>query len=205
MTFELSHFSASFLNESIDILNSIKENSNDIDHLAKILSDVRTNSGRLFICAVGGSGGTGSHAVGDFRKIANIETYTPVDNISELTARTNDEGFQTIFSEYLKTSKLNKNDAVLVLSVGGGSAEKNVSVCIVKALEHAQEVGCKILGIVGKDGGYTKQVADCCVVIPPLYPNHITPHTEGLASVILHLLVSHPYLKINQTKWESVK
>ena len=154
---------------------------------------------------MGGSAGTASHAVNDFRKICGIETYTPTDNVSELTARTNDEGFSTCFSEWLKISRLSEKDCLLILSVGGGNIEKNISMNLVKSIDYANEVGAKILGIVGRDGGYTKQKANACVLIPVLNSDRITPHTEGLASVVLHLIVSHPLLKTTQTKWESTK
>ncbi len=196
-------FTNEYLIESITILSSLSRD--DVENLVYILSQIKKDNGRLFILGVGGSAGTASHAVNDFRKICGIETYTPTDNVSELTARTNDEGFNTCFSEWLKVSKLSEKDCLLVLSVGGGNIEKNISMNLVKSIDYANEVGAKILGIVGRDGGYTKQKANACVLIPVLNINHITPHTEGLASVILHLIVSHPLLKITETKWESTK
>jgi D-sedoheptulose 7-phosphate isomerase len=194
-------FSKSFLSETVEVINSLKPQ--DIDAVAASLRKVRDNNGRLFILGVGGSAGHAGHAVNDFRKICDFEAYAPTDNVSELTARVNDEGWDTSFSEWLKGSRLSGKDGLLVFSVGGGNREKNVSMNIVKALELAKTVGATITGIVGKDGGYTKQAANACVVIPPLFGERITPHTEGLAAVVWHLLVSHPDLKVNQTKWES--
>ncbi|MFN7135272.1 MAG: SIS domain-containing protein, partial [Myxococcales bacterium] len=169
------------------------------------LAQARDRGGRLFILGVGGSAGHASHAVNDFRKICGFESYTPTDNVSELTARINDEGWDGCFAGWLEGSRINGKDAVLVFSVGGGNKEKNVSVNLVRALETAKAAGATITGIVGKDGGFTKQVADACVVIPPLFSDRITPHTEGLAAVVWHLLVSHPALKVKATKWESTK
>lgn len=196
-------FSKSFLNETIQILQEI--NPVEIDNLATSLGKVRDNGGRLFILGVGGSAGHAGHAVNDFRKICGFESYAPTDNVSELTARINDEGWESCFSEWLKGSRISKKDAVLVFSVGGGNQEKNVSMNLVRALEAAKEVGATITGIVGKDGGFTKKSSQACVVIPPKYSERITPHTEGLAAVVWHLLVSHPALKMKQTKWESTK
>ncbi len=196
-------FSATFLEETIAILKTLDTDA--IEATAKGLAEVRTNGGRLFILGVGGSAGHASHAVNDFRKICDIESYTPTDNVSELTARTNDEGWETTFSEWLKTSRVSKKDALLVFSVGGGNAEKNVSMNLVRAIDVAKGVGAKVYGIVGKDGGHTKLCGDATVVIPPTYADRITPHTEGLCAVVWHLLVSHPALKVTATKWESVK
>ena len=176
-----------------------------IERVATLLVELRARGGRLFFLGVGGSAANCSHAVNDFRKIAGIEAYTPVDNVSELTARTNDEGWETVFVAWLKGSRLQATDLVFVLSVGGGSLEKNVSPNLVLALQFAREVGTPIVGIVGRDGGYTAQVADACVVIPTVSPDRITPHTEGLCAVVWHLLVSHPALKRAATKWESTK
>lgn len=176
-----------------------------IDAVAAGLGAARDGGGRLFILGVGGSAGHASHAVNDFRKICGFEAYTPTDNVSELTARVNDEGWDTSFSEWLKVSRLNAKDSILVFSVGGGNREKNVSMNLVLALELAKSVGAKIYGVVGKDGGSTKALADACVLIPTVHPERITPHTEGLAAVVWHLLVSHPALKIKATKWESTK
>jgi len=176
-----------------------------IDATAMGLARVREGGGRLFILGVGGSAGHASHAVNDFRKICGFEAYTPTDNVSELTARVNDEGWETSFSEWLKVSRLAARDAVLVFSVGGGNREKNVSPNLVRALEIAAQVGAPVFGIVGKDGGATKVAAEACVVIPTVSPDRITPHTEGLCAVVWHLLVSHPVLKRSATKWESTE
>ena len=174
-----------------------------IEKVAALLVDLRARGGRLFFLGVGGSAANCSHAVNDFRKIAGIEAYTPVDNVSELTARTNDEGWQHVFVEWLKGSRLQAKDMVFVLSVGGGSLEKNVSPNLVLALQFATQMGTPIVGVVGRDGGYTAQVADACVVIPTVNPDTVTPHAEAFQAVVWHLLVSHPALKAAQTKWES--
>ncbi len=194
-------FTEKFLNESMEVIKSLPVG--EIEAMANGLAKLRDIGGRLFILGVGGSAGHASHAVNDFRKICGIEAYTPTDNVSELTARVNDEGWDTSFVEWLKVSRLNELDAVLVFSVGGGNREKNISVNLVRALEFAKERKAAVYGIVGKDGGFTKQTATACVVIPPLFNDHITPHTEGLCAVVWHLLVSHPALKIKATKWES--
>lgn len=170
-----------------------------------IIKNARENKGRLFIIGVGGSAGNASHAVNDFRKIAGIEAYTPTDNVSELTARVNDDGWDSVFKNWLRTSNLNSNDVVLVFSVGGGSVEKNISVNLVTAQKFAREVGAKIIGVVSRDGGYTKEVADCCILIPILSAETVTPHAEEFQAVIWHLLVSHPEIQKNEMKWESVK
>lgn len=170
-----------------------------------LLADVRARGGRLFILGVGGSAANASHAVNDFRKIAGLECYAPTDNVSELTARTNDEGWSTVFAEWLKGSRLNEKDALLILSVGGGNVEKNVSPNLVAALELAKERGASVLGIVGRDGGYTAQVADVTILIPTVNPDNTTPHSEAFQAVVWHLFVSHPKLKVAQTKWESTK
>ncbi|HUJ15647.1 MAG TPA: SIS domain-containing protein [Thermoanaerobaculia bacterium] len=196
-------FSRDFLDESIDIIGRIDDGA--VDRMAAALAKVRDGGGRLFIIGVGGSAGHASHAVNDFRKICRFEAYTPTDNVSELTARVNDDGWDTAFAEWLKTSRVGERDAVLVFSVGGGSVEKNVSVNLVRAIDEARGRGAKIFGIVGKDGGYTKRVAAECIVIPTASADRITPHTEGLCAVLWHLLVSHPALKAAQTKWESVR
>ncbi len=174
-----------------------------VEKMVDLLAAVRAGGGRLFLLGVGGSAGSASHAVNDFRKLVGMEAYTPTDNVSELTARTNDEGWATVLVEWLKGSRLGSADAVLVLSVGGGSLEKNISPNIVTALQHAKKIGAKILGIVGRDGGYTAKVADACVLVPTVNAESITPHTESFHAVIWHLLVSHPRLKANPTKWES--
>jgi D-sedoheptulose 7-phosphate isomerase len=169
-----------------------------------LLVEVRAR-GRLFILGVGGSAANASHAVNDFRKIAGLECYAPTDNVSELTARTNDEGWSTVFAEWLKGSRLNGRDALLILSVGGGSVEKNISPNLVAALQLAKERGTSVLGIVGRDGGYTAQVADVTILIPTVNPDNTTPHAEAFQAVVWHLFVSHPKLKVAQTKWESTK
>ena len=196
-------FSRSFLDETIDIVRRIDAEA--IDRLAQRLAAVRDAGGRLFILGVGGSAGHASHAVNDFRKICRFEAYTPTDNVSELTARVNDEGWESCFSEWLKISRISETDALLVFSVGGGNVEKNVSVNLVRAIDEARNRGARVFGIVGKDGGYTKQVGDECIVIPTASPDRVTPHTEGLCAVVWHLVVSHPALKVTQTKWESVR
>ncbi len=197
-----STFAADFLRQSATILERV--DVEEVERLVAGLAALRQRGGRLFILGVGGSAGHAGHAVNDFRKICDIEAYAPTDNVSELTARTNDEGWETTFSAWLEGSRLRADDGVLVLSVGGGSLERNVSPNIVRALELCQERRADIFGIVGRDGGYTAKVASSCVVIPPLYDDHITPHTEGLAAVIWHLMVSHPSLAVQATKWESV-
>lgn len=174
-----------------------------VEKMADILASVKREAGRLFFLGVGGSAGNCSHAVNDFRKIVGIESYAPTDNVSELTARTNDEGWATIFVEWLKTSRLSPRDGIVVFSVGGGNLEKNISPNLVTALQYAKTVGARITGIVGRDGGYTAKVADACVIIPTVNPETITPHSEAFQAVVWHLLVSHPKLKANQTKWES--
>lgn len=176
-----------------------------IEKMAAMLAALRARGGRLFFLGVGGSAANCSHAVNDFRKIAGIEAYTPVDNVSELTARTNDEGWESVFVEWLKGSRLRQEDMVFVFSVGGGSLEKNVSPNLVRALQYARTTGSQILGIVGRDGGYTAQVADACVIVPTANPDNVTPHAEAFQPVIWHLLVSHPAVKVAQTKWESTR
>ncbi len=192
-----------FLEESVRAIRGIDAAA--VDAVAVGLARVRDGGGRLFILGVGGSAGHASHAVNDFRKICGFEAYTPTDNVSELTARVNDEGWDTSFAEWLKVSRLGPRDGVLVFSVGGGNRGKNVSMNLVLALELARQVGAAIFGVVGKDGGATKQTATACVLIPVVSPDRITPHTEGLCAVVWHLLVSHPALKRAATKWESTK
>lgn len=194
-------FSKSHLSEAIQILEQI--NHEDIERLAEKILEVKEAGGRLFFLGVGGSAGNCSHAVNDFRKIVGIESYAPTDNVSELTARTNDEGWPTIFVEWLKVSRLRSEDMLFVFSVGGGNIEKNISPNLVEALRYGKTVGCKIAGVVGRDGGYTATVADACVIIPTVNKDAITPHSEAFQAVIWHLLVSHPKLKSSQTKWES--
>jgi D-sedoheptulose 7-phosphate isomerase len=197
------NFTETFLAEAAEILKKLDIAA--IEKMVEILFQTREQGGRLFILGVGGSAANASHAVNDFRKIVGLETYAPTDNVSELTARTNDEGWASVFKGWLEGSHINAKDAVLVFSVGGGNLENNVSPNLVLALQLASEVGAKIVGIVGRDGGYTAQVADACVIIPTVHPDHVTPHTEAFHSVVHHLLVTHPRLKAAQTKWESVK
>lgn len=189
------------LREAALILSRLDAES--IERMAAALAAVRSAGGRLFLIGVGGSAANCSHAVNDFRKIAGIEAYSPVDNVSELTARTNDEGWESVFAGWLAGSRLRAGDAVLVLSVGGGSAEHGVSVNLVRALDYAKQVGATVLGITGRDGGYTAKVADACVIVPTVNAATITPHTEAFQAVIWHLLVSHPAVKVAETKWES--
>lgn len=196
-------YTAQYLEETGQIVARLDQAA--IEKMAQILSDTSAREGRLFLLGVGGSAANASHAVNDFRKIASIEAYAPTDNVSELTARTNDEGWATVFVEWLKTSRLQAADLVCVFSVGGGNLEKNVSPNLVAALEYARQVGSKIIGIVGRDGGYTAQVADACVIIPTVNPENVTPHSEAFQAVVWHLLVSHPALKKQETKWESVR
>jgi D-sedoheptulose 7-phosphate isomerase len=198
----MTPFSKTFLDESIALIQKLDVPS--IEALVDGLARVREGGGRLFVLGVGGSAGHASHAVNDFRKICGFEAYTPTDNVAELTARVNDEGWDTCFSEWLKGSRLRRGDALLVFSVGGGNREKNVSVNLVRSLELAKEVGANVYGVVGRDGGYTKQVADACVVIPTVAAERVTPHTEGFCAVVWHLVVSHPKLAAKATKWESV-
>jgi len=196
-------FSDEFFSEVCQIAKSIPADT--VEAMAARLAATRAAGGRLFILGVGGSAGNAAHAVNDFRKITEIETYAPTDNVSELTARTNDEGWETVFREWLRGSRLKPADAVLVFSVGGGSLEKNVSPNLVLALQYAKEIGSTVLGIVGRDGGHTARVADVAVVIPTVNPEHVTPHSEAFQAVVWHLLVSHPLLKAVRTKWESTK
>ena len=191
------------LQEATEIIGRLDVSS--IERTAELLADLRSRGGRLFLLGVGGSAANCSHAVNDFRKICGIEAYAPTDNVSELTARTNDEGWASVFIEWLKVSRLVERDAVLVFSVGGGNVEKNVSPNLVAALQYAKEIGATILGVVGRDGGYTAAVADACVIVPTVNPQNVTPHTEAFQAVVWHLLVSHPRLKAAQTKWESTR
>jgi D-sedoheptulose 7-phosphate isomerase len=199
----LMTYSEKHLAETIEIAQQI--DSTGLEKMVDLLLAVRERGGRLFFLGVGGSAANASHAVNDFRKIAGLECYAPTDNVSELTARTNDEGWASVFVEWLRGSRLNEKDAVLVLSVGGGNLEKNVSPNLVTALKHAQEMRASVLGIVGRDGGYTATVADAVCVVPTVNPENVTPHSEAFQAVIWHLLVSHPKLKIQQTKWESTR
>lgn len=191
-----------YLDEAVEIIGRL-----DLDQIEKmigLLLVIRQQKGRLFLIGVGGSAANCSHAVNDFRKICGFEAYTPVDNVAELTARTNDEGWGTVFAEWLKQSCLNEKDGVLVFSVGGGDAEKNISPNIIRALEYAKDQGATVLGIVGRNGGYTAQAADACVIIPTVNPDAVTPHTEAFQSVVWHLIVSDPRMMTVKTKWESV-
>lgn len=196
-------FVAQYIAESIEILQKLEEAA--IEKMVAVLAATRASGGRLFMLGVGGSAANASHAVNDFRKIVGIETYAPTDNVSELTARTNDEGWDGVFANWLKVSKLRAGDCVFVLSVGGGNLEKNVSPNLVRAVQHAKEVGAAVIGIVGRDGGYTATVADACVIVPTVNVVHTTPHAEAFQAVVWHLLVSHPALKAAETKWESVR
>jgi len=197
------NFTEGYLAEARAILEGLDREA--IERMAHLLAETRARGGRLFILGVGGGAAHASHAVNDFRKIAGLEAYAPTDNVSELTARTNDEGWATVFESWLRTSRLRAGDAVLVFSVGGGDLERNVSPNLVAALGYARSVGAAVLGVVGRSGGYTAQVADACVVIPTVNAQHVTPHTEAFQAVVWHLLVSHPALKQAETKWESVR
>jgi len=196
MSYALQH-----LQEASEIIQ--KMDAAAIEKMADLLATVKADGGRIFFLGVGGSAGNCSHAVNDFRKIVGIECYAPTDNVSELTARTNDDGWASVFVEWLKVSKLVAKDVLFILSVGGGNLEKNISPNLVEAIKLAKSVGAKVTGIVGRDGGYTAQAADACVIIPTVNPDTITPHSEAFQAVVWHLLVSHPKLKANQTKWES--
>ena len=195
-------FTQQFLSEARQIIDGLDTAA--IDRVVEILAATRSAGGRLFILGVGGSAANASHAVNDFRKIAGLEAYAPTDNVSELTARTNDEGWSTVFESWLRVSRLKPEDSLLIFSVGGGNLEKNVSPNLVAALQYAKTVGAKIAGIVGRDGGYTARTADACVVVPTVNPVHTTPHAEAFQAVVWHLIVSHPALKRAETKWESV-
>ena len=195
------NYAKQHLKEVIEIVQKIDESQ--IEKIADIVSQIKASGGRLFFLGVGGSAGNCSHAVNDFRKIVGIESYAPTDNVSELTARTNDDGWSSVFVEWLKISRLNSNDCLFILSVGGGDLEKNISPNLVEALKFAKQNNAKIVGIVGRTGGYTAISADACVIIPTVNSETITPHAEAFQAVIWHLLVSHPKLKMNQTKWES--
>jgi D-sedoheptulose 7-phosphate isomerase len=197
------NFSQQFLEEVQKVTAGL--DSAAIESIADHLAGIRERKGRLFILGVGGSAANASHAVNDFRKICGFECYAPTDNVSELTARTNDEGWATVFVEWLKGSRLNAKDGLLILSVGGGSLEKNVSPNLVKAIQLAKETGATVVGIVGRDGGYTAKAADAAVIIPTVNNDHVTPHSEAFQAIVWHLLVSHPKLKVNRTKWESTR
>jgi D-sedoheptulose 7-phosphate isomerase len=190
------------LKEAVEIIQKLDVIA--IEKVADLLVEVKANAGRIFFLGVGGSAGNCSHAVNDFRKIIGIESYAPTDNVSELTARTNDEGWASVFVEWLKVSKVQSKDLLFIFSVGGGNLEMNISPNLVQAIRLAKSIGAKVAGVVGRDGGYTAQVADACVIVPTVNSETVTPHSEAFQSVIWHLLVSHPKLKANQTKWESV-
>lgn len=192
-------YSKLHLDESIEITRAI--NPETIEKIVDLLVEVKAIGGRLFVLGVGGSAANASHAVNDFRKLAGIETYAPTDNVAELTARTNDEGWQTVFSGWLRVSKLTSRDCLFILSVGGGNKEKNVSPNLIEAIDFAKEVGARVTGIVGRDGGYTAQNSDVCLIVPTINPNTVTPHSESFQTVVWHLMVSHPKLKANPTKW----
>jgi len=194
---------AQYIQEATEILDLLDQPA--IERIADLLLELREKSGRLFLLGVGGGASHASHAVCDFRKIALIEAYAPSDNVSELTARVNDDGWDTCYANWLRGSRLNKNDLVFVLSVGGGDAKKNISTNLVRALDYAREMRAVICGIVGRDGGYTAQVADVCVLVPVVNSSTITPHTESFQAMIWHLLVSHPKLRAAEMKWESVQ
>ncbi len=197
-----TQYTSQYVSELSEVVSQL--DTEQIDRMIAIIAELHETEGRLFFLGVGGGAGNATHAVNDFRKIAGIESYAPTDNVSELTARVNDEGWDTAFSKWLETSRLNSKDVVCVFSVGGGNLEKSISVNIVESLKLARQVGAKVVGIVGRDGGYTKQVADACVVIPTISPETVTPHTEAFQAVVWHLIVSHPSLKKNEMKWEEI-
>jgi len=199
----VGNYTDKYLAEASEIIEKIDRKS--IETMVEILAEVKKTGGRLFILGVGGSSANASHAVNDFRKICGIETYSPTDNVSELTARVNDDGWNSVFSEWLKVSRLGKNDCIMVFSVGGGDAEKNISANLIEAIKYAKSAGCKIVGIVGRNGGYTAKAADCAVIVPVVDSETITPHSEAFQAVIWHLVVSHPKLRSGQMKWESQK
>jgi D-sedoheptulose 7-phosphate isomerase len=196
-------FTRQYLTEAGQIIQQLDVQA--VDQAVKLLAETRSVGGRLFILGVGGSAANASHAVNDFRKIVGLEAYAPTDNVSELTARTNDDGWASVFAEWLRVSRMRANDLLLIFSVGGGDSERNVSPNLVAALQYAKKVGTRIVGVVGRDGGYTARVADACVIVPTVNPANVTPHTEAFQAVIWHLFVSHPALKATQTKWESVR
>jgi D-sedoheptulose 7-phosphate isomerase len=198
------NFSEDFLDGVIDIARLLQTDVSSIERVATILADTRRQGGRLFILGVGGSAANASHAVNDFRKICSMEAYAPTDNVAELTARTNDDGWDTVFEAWLAVSRLTGVDTLLILSVGGGNVEKGVSVGLTRSIDLARSVGARVVGIVGRDGGYTYKQADACILVPVISLDRITPYTEAFQAVIWHLLVSHPLLKVTQTKWESI-
>ena len=198
----MSEHTQNYFHEVVEVARGIDQR--EVDRMIDILAEAR-GKGRLFILGVGGSAGNAGHAVNDFRKLCGIEAYAPTDNVSELTARVNDDGWPTSFANWLKGSRIRADDVVLVFSVGGGNAEKNISANIVEALKVAKASGAKVIGVVGRDGGYTKQVADACVVVPTVNPNNVTPHTEAFQAVVWHGMVTHPKLIVNEMKWESTR
>jgi D-sedoheptulose 7-phosphate isomerase len=195
-------FTEIYLQEAAEILRKLDATA--IEKVASLLAKVKSDGGRVFFLGVGGSAANCSHAVNDFRKIAGIECYAPTDNVAELTARTNDEGWASVFTGWLKVSRLSPRDALFILSVGGGDAERNISPNLVSAIKLAREVGARVAGVVGRDGGYTAREADACVIVPTVNSATVTPHSEAFQALIWHLLVSHPLLRENQTKWEAV-
>lgn len=199
----VSAYTASYLDEAVEIVRALDRRQ--IDRMVAIIAELRRQGGRLFFLGVGGSAGNASHAVNDFRKIAGIEAYAPTDNVSELTARINDDGWEGVFAGWLAVSRLGPKDALFIFSVGGGNLEKNVSPNLVRALDFAKQVGARIVGVVGRDGGHTAKVADACVVVPTVNPGSVTPHTEAFHAVVWHLIVTHPDLKASETKWESTR
>jgi D-sedoheptulose 7-phosphate isomerase len=199
----VSGYTASYLSEAVEIIGRLDRGQ--IDRMVRILAETRAAGGRLFFLGVGGSAGNCSHAVNDFRKIAGMEAYAPTDNVSELTARINDDGWDTVFANWLLGSRIGPKDTVFIFSVGGGNLEKNISPNLVRALELAKAKQAKVVGVVGRDGGYTAKVADACVVVPVVNPDTITPHTEAFHAVVWHLIVTHPELKANENKWESTR
>lgn len=199
----MENFIENYFQEAIEVINKIDREQ--IKKVIDVIKGLKNNNGRLFIIGVGGSAANASHAVNDFRKIAGIESYTPTDNVSELTARINDNGWESVFVDWLKISNLNENDCLFILSVGGGSIEKKVSVNLVESIKYAKKIKAKIIGIVGRDGGYTKKEADACIIIPTVNEKSITPHTEAFQAIVWHLLVSHPDVQKYEMKWESIK
>lgn len=200
---EKNNFIVRYLSEVEKIVRTVDTNA--IASVIDVLSAIRIKKGRLFVLGVGGSAANAAHAVNDFRKIAGIESYAPTDNVSELTARVNDDGWETVFINWLKGSNITSDDCVFVLSVGGGNIEKNVSVNLARALQYAKEIGARIIGIVGRDGGYTARVADAFILVPTVNAKHVTAHTEAFQSVLVHLLISHPAIKMNETKWGTLE
>jgi D-sedoheptulose 7-phosphate isomerase len=199
----MTDYTSRYLDEAVRVAQGIDRGQ--VDAMVKILAGVRSAQGRIFFVGVGGGAGNANHAVNDFRKIAGIESYTPTDNASELTARINDDGWDSSFAKWLMVSRMGAKDALFVFSVGGGNLEKNISANIVQCLKLAKQVGAKVLGVVGRDGGYTAQVADACVIVPTISADTVTPHTEAFQAVVWHLIVTHPDLKQNEMKWESVR